>query len=350
MPIRCGSTVATKAYCGTNEIVRGYCGEDLFFGWFEPTQTTATVTSLSRSGSISTRLGQAMAGSITNGIIFGGFGGAGELRDFYRYSVASNAATVTNLSVTGSIAPSRYVGIVGDATSGAIFGGYNGSINLGNFYKYSVASNRVTVTAFAQTTISPRHAPSMVGNLASGLIFGGKGTSLFNDFYRYTTGSNSVSITTLTLAGDTIAPRNGAGMVGDTTSGIIFGGSAELSTPGTDGANNDFFKYVVDSDTVTITKLTKVGDSIPARNYMGMTGDVNSGLIFSGYSGTAYLSDRLFYLVTGDNIYVKLLTNAGASITSRNAFGMVGDATTALVFGGNSSSGVLNDFKRIEVT
>ena len=131
-----------------------------------------------------------MAGSATSGIIFGGeHTNTTYLNDFYSYSVSGRTVTVTALTRSGSILARSYMGMAGSATSGIIFGGeHTDTTYLNDFYSYSVSGGTVTVAALTRSgsSISARTAMGMAGSATSGIIFGGYDGRRRNDFYTYT--------------------------------------------------------------------------------------------------------------------------------------------------------------------
>ena len=132
----------------------------------------------------------------------------------------------------------------------------------------------------------------MVGTATSGIIFGGRSIPDLNDFYSYSVSGGTVTLTALTRAGASISGRRSMGMVGTATSGIIFGGR---SIPDL----NDFYSYSVSGGTVTLTALTRAGASISTRSSMGMVGTATSGIIFGGWSGTTRFNDFYSYSASG---------------------------------------------------
>ena len=309
-----------------------------------------TLTNLAITGSIGARSNMGMAGDATSGIIFGGRNQTIRFNDFKKYEVSGNGVTVTNLTVTGSIGARSSLGMVGDVTSGIIFGGWDGN-SLGDFKKYEVSGNGVTVTNLTVTgTIRSRYSPGMVGNATSGIIFGGthydSGNDddiALNDFYKYEVSGNTVTVTSLTVTG-TINVRSDIGMVGDTTSGVIFGGY---------NANNgvyydDFKKYEVSGNTVTVTNLDVTGDNIRPRYWPGMVGDTTSGVIFGGYDANFRVSQNDFYRyeISGNSVNVTSITPTGSSISARTRIGMVGNATSGIIFGGRVWPTHFGDFYR----
>ena len=331
------------------------------------TSTTRRVDDLTAyaTGGLSVyeRWGMGVVGDSSAGLTLGGNDG-NYLPGFDRYSrvgnnrinvrrVSSTAALDTGLTTRTGISARSDMGMVGSPTSGAVFGGRNdggtgGTVQYFNdFFQYA-GSDSVTTTLLAKTgTISARSDMGMVGDADSGLIFGGRGSSGdLNDFVKYEVSSGTVTLTTLTKAGATIAARSGMGMVGSETSGIIFGGLSGSSYL------SDFYKYEVSGGTVTITSLTKRGVTIAGTSDMGMLGDVTSGLIFGGRVTGGYLINFYKYSVSGNSITLTAATHRG-SIPSRGNMGMIGSASDALIFGGTRGArgSALTDFYRyVETT
>ena len=300
-----------------------------------PTQASATVTSLSSSGTQPSPNAQlSMAGTSTDSLMFGGTTSNTNFRnDFYRLVITSNTVNFTRLNVSGSIAGRSYPAMVGDSTNGVIFGGRDANAVFSDFNTFTRSGSALTVTTFAQTTIPARHSCGMVGDATTGIIYGGTSLTtgiagVFNDFYRYTIGVSSVAITTLTKTGDAIVPRLSHGMVGSATAGAIYSGH-----PGSGGAYlTDFYTYSVSGNVVTLKKLTVIGDSRPGTLAFAMIGNETSGIIFGGWTGSVHLSTIYSYLVTGDYVYLKRLTTN--SSTTRSYFGYAGSASDFTIFGG----------------
>ena len=275
---------------------------------------------------------------MVNGVLFGGWTGA-PANDFYSYTQADTDITFTALTKTGSI-PARFgFGMV----DGVIFGGGTSTTNfLNDFYRYAVASNTVALTALtkAGASITARYDMGMVGDASSGLIFGGGGVweaATQNDFYSYTVSGNTITLTALTKAGASISPRLGMGMVGSARSGVIFGGYTGSAV------TNDFYSYTVSGNTVTLTALAKAGASISARHQMAMVG-FGSGIIFGGLSGgavsSAALGDMYYYIVQANTVFLRAVT--GLTISARSHVGIEGGQNGGIIFGGwSGTSGLL---------
>ena len=174
----------------------------------------------------------------------------------------------------------------------------------------TITSVRLTPT---NRTAPSRFGMGMVGSLESGIIFGGRNNSrnLSNNFFKYEVSGSDVTVTRLTIVGS-ISARDNMGMVGDASSGIIFGGSGSTSRVDT---LNDFYKYEVSGSDVTVTRLA-VSGSIPERHSFGMVGDASNSVIFGGEGkDISYFND--FHLL---NCAPQVVTNRlflGASPSSQ---------------------------------
>ena len=253
--------------------------------------------------------------------------------------------TLTTLTRTGSsISARRGVGMAGDDEIAVIFGGDTGS-RINDMYRAAFTSTGVAVTTL--TTTSPpsgRSFHGMVGDHLSGMVFGGRlanGTAN-GDFFRYVLASDTATTATftrMTTTGYSIPARWFMGMVGDDDSGMVYGGTTNGSANAT-----DFVRYTRSGNTLTLTNLTISGTNT-ARRQMGMSGNMTSGLIFGGYS-TTRLNDFVKYEVSGNTVTLTTLTQMGDTISARNALSMMsmnGNGVRGLIFGGNAG-GRRDDF------
>ena len=92
----------------------------------------------------------------------------------------------------------------------------------------------------------------------------------------------------------------------------------------------------VSGNNINVTSLT-VSGNISARYSFGMVGTSLSGIIFGGYSGSSSLNDFKKYEVSGNNVSVTPLTVSG-NISARYSFGMVGTSLSGIIFGGFETS------------
>lgn len=357
MAVYCGSGNVSEIFCGTNSIAQVYCGTNLVYGTEVADPSGITLTTLTTTGSsISARRGAGMVGDDERALVFGGDTGTIQ-NDFYRVVFSSTGAAATTISAATRPPPRRFLGMVGDQLNGMIFGGRVAANAADNtFYRYSFSSNTDTSATFTQLSttgyaIPARFFMGMVGEADSGLIYGGTtdGSANATDFVRYVRTGSSVTLTSLTFAGDTNVPRRQMGMSGNATAGLIFGGYSTTRL-------NDFVRYTVSGNTVTLTNLTQMGDTISVRNALSMMsidGDGVRGLIFGGNMNGVRQNDFYYYRVDGNNVHVSNLTKTG-SIGARQLANMVGDMTGGIVFGGIGSGpgtgGRYNDFVKYVTT
>ena len=185
-----------------------------------------------------------------------------------------------------------------------------------------------------------------VGSPMSALVFGGSnGNTRYNNFYRITPRLSSVgglagfTDTALTRAGATISVRENMGMVGDSTTGIIYGGENGSTIL------NDWYSYSVSGNTITLTALTAVGTGLQSRSRHSMLGTATEGIVFGGYgSGGTTLGGLYRYSVSGGTVTLSTIGFSG-SLTARYWAGMAGDPNgTVLIYGGSAGR---SDFYRL---
>ena len=331
-PSYCGPTRISKIYCGATEVIKAYCGETLSFSPASSTtsSTTPTQVRVARlTGTGTMKLGATAIGTPTSFHSYGGRHSSSYLSSLEQISIANTTATRTARSLSRSIGSNAYYGAVGDLTSGLIFFGYNGS-NLAaiNRLDFNTAPANITATQLTHLgTAPPQHAPIVIGDLTSGFMFGGRSAWPPNlgDFYWYVVTRNLIITTTMTKAGADIPILSSCAIVGDKTSGIIFGGANASRA-----VVNTFYKYVISGSTITLTLLTRSGASPHGVYASSMIGNSEFGIIFGGSVGTSNTSSQLsnqfrYYKVDGDTITLTALTRLGTNITGRRYASMIGD-------------------------
>ena len=189
----------------------------------------------------------------------------------------------------------------------------------------SVALTNLTISG---TTPAGRHGAGMIGDETAGLIYGGNiSGTITNQWYLYSVSGNTVTVTQLTQSG-TMAARQFMCVRGSTTEGIVFSGQ----TSG--GYVNEFFRYVIASGTVTVSPLTISGyTAIPARRFCNMVGDGDNGLIFGGNTSSGALNEFALYSRSGSTVTTTSLTLSG-TVVGRYQSGMAGTSTEGIIFGG----------------
>ena len=304
---------------------------------------TDTLAELTKTGAIPPRSAFALIGDVMSGIIFGGYSGSVLLSDMWRYEASGNSVTLTEQTKVGTIPNLSAFGMAGTPDIGVVYGGFTGRQNVNVFYGYVVQGGRVTwrtLTA-AGDAITARHGVGMVGNALSGLIFGGNSGSITNDFYKYEVAQNTITLTKLTATGATEA-RNQMGMVGNVNSGVIFGGEVG------GGYSNDFIKYEVSGNNVTMTRLANTGSPISAREKLGMGGDQTEGVIYGGFDGATRLNDWYKYLVAENEVRITAITPTGVTALASQYPEIGGSAAQGVMFGGDGGTSRLSNFYKYE--
>ena len=121
----------------------------------------------------------------------------------------------------------------------------------------------------------------MVGDTSSGLIFGGRdvGIGRFNEFIRYIVGNGAVKTKILNNRGS-IPPMSNMAMVGTKEAGLIYGGHLSNGD-----MNQNAYRYDVQDDDVHITQMARCTNFFPRWQGGLYGGDINSGFIYGGPFG-----------------------------------------------------------------
>jgi len=269
-------------------------------------------------------------------------GSASNVTKVYCTDDAKDGIAVKLLTKIGTIRARSSHAMIGDATSGTIFGGWIGSVSE-DLVTYTATQTQVTYSTLAKTgdTLPALTRSAMVGTPTDFLIFGGWNTNHMNGFYRCTVSSGTATISSLTISG-IIPALSDAVMIGSVTAGIIFGGHNSA------GRQGNFYSYTVSGDTVTVALLTLSG-TIPPRTRFGMLGTTTAGVIFCGQGNNNVLYNTFYsYTISASTATVSQLTING-TISARQGLGAVGSATDFVIFGGEDSANSLNDFHRCTV-
>ena len=332
-PIACGPTSVTKAYCGATEISKGYCGSNLFFSSFVnmPIPIRSAVTSVNND---------------SGGLIFGGWP---INNDTYSFSVANNLVRSELLTPVNPPAARYDAAMAGSVTNGVMFGGVTTSAQA-DFYTYSVANGIITWVRPTHTSTTARSGHRIVGTRASGLIFfGNSGSNELGNVLRYVRQSNgNYTFSSLPSYGNVYSyqrRRSHFGIAGDTSAGIIFGGRRSGNLL------NDFIRYTATSSRITWARPSLSGVRPAVRRQMGVAGTATQGVIFGGRSSSsARYNDAYSYSVSGNTVTVRRLTASG-TISARGSFAMMGTSATAgFVWGGSGRPAPNNLFVRYAVS
>ena len=217
------------------------------------------------------------------------------------------------------------------------------------FHKWERTDDSVvftTLTLSAASTYTPRDRADIVGDATSGIIYGGQTLEPYivgrphqviptssDDIYAYSISGSEITITPLTVVGGALGARLETMWIGSGSAGLVVGGKTfdrddtlniiNLTYP------SDFYSYTNDGSTLTLTPLTILGStgiSITDRNGSLIVGDANSGILQTDLDAFAT------YSVTGTNVTVTALTNAGASFAPYRHGGGVGDIDSGVIF------------------
>ena len=128
-----------------------------------------------RGDTLSTRQGPVMVGNEQNGIVGLGVANSVFLTDFYFYFVSKNTITLRKLGVEGTIPGLLGAGIVGDISSGIIYGGdLTGYTKSTKMYRYVVSGNMIKIDEISiSSNISGRTEFGIAGDSNRGVVFGG---------------------------------------------------------------------------------------------------------------------------------------------------------------------------------
>ena len=340
----------------------GDCGTELFFS-LAPAGPTAPATAPTQvrvarlTGTGTLKLAANIMGSSTSFHSYGGRHLSTYLSSIEQITISGSTATRTSRGVTGSPGTRAYYGSVGDLITGIVWGGWNGT-NLSTVYRldFNTTPANVTATQLTHTGTAPaQHAQVMIGDSTSGFMFGGRNAwpANLNNFYYYTISGNNVTTTTLTKAGASIPLLTSVAMTGDKASGIIFGGSDS-----TRAVVDSFYRYAISGSTITLTLLTRTGANPRGKYAASMVGNADYGLIFGGSVGTSnnaseMSNDFSYYRVTDSNIHITTLAklSTGSVITGRRYTSMIADPNFlgGIIYSGDIGSNTgSNDIYRFD--
>ena len=384
--IKCGTADVFNAFCGDHDITDVLCDETVICG----DKRCYRVTDLTKVGSTAGRTRMAWLGDATSGIMFGGLSrnvrGTG---GWYTYTVTDTTITFTQLSVRSTWAghPNNTPPAIPTASEGGILSGTKTS---GFFYafatglasdpfgwhqwRYTISGGTVSLTPLYVHNVgirtpaswSQQHLQHVNDVQGRGTANGGflplisphdinhpyvtnwafytmyvpqravswvtrRGTLASRDV---TPGAGDLEVNYVTPEGDTVPSRGRYGMVGDTTSGLIFGGDGEPNL------RNDFITYIVSGHNVKLKVLNNRG-YIPPMHGMGMVGDKNAGLIFGGLTGVNE-DNRAFYRydVDGDDVHITRMAgcNPFHQFANQGVYG--GSVSSGFYYGGHNADAI----------
>jgi N-acetylneuraminic acid mutarotase len=223
-----------------------------------------------------------------------------------------------------------------------IFGGYNGTNYLNDFYKINTLNCNVTYSK-TFTSIPERHSHTMVAINNDIYIFGGyDGVYYLNDFYKISTINCNV---TYSKTFTDIPKRSQHSMTAINNDIYIFGGYDRTKTPTDTRTLPDFYKI----DTLTCNVVyTNINIGVSRRYYHNMVSISSNIYIFGGYDEpyVGYLNDFYRIDTTNYNVTTIYSNNATNIIPRKTNFGMTAINNDIYIFGG-AFDFATNDFYKI---
>ncbi|GLD93498.1 hypothetical protein PINS_up002090 [Pythium insidiosum] len=265
--------------------------------------------------------------------IFGGYDGSMRLNDFYEYNFTRKLWSVV-LAIGSPPSPrDRHVGVV-YKDSFYVFGGFDGGSRVNDFLEYNFLSQKwSTVVVNAGMPPTPRHSHAAVVYDKSMFCFGGYDGSYRNDFHEFDfeTGTWMVVATT----GRVPRPRYRSSLVVYKSNCVLFGGH--------DGSRHLNDVHIFDFNARTWTAAITEGPApIPRDSHVSVIFS-NSMFIFGGSSGTA-MND--FYELNMESYQWQPVQSKGPLPGQRFCHVAAVFDSSLIIFGGYDGSSRLNDFKQ----
>ena len=265
---------------------------------------------------------------------------SGLLNDLWKYNVTSNSWTqIPGTVVNGREQSTLWKDSVGNVY---IFGGKNGSA-LNDLIVYNISLNTWSkVVVFSVGTPSARYGSiSWNDNAGNGYVFGGVNVNTYyNDLWRF----DKLSSTWAELAHNNVQPypdvrAGSASWVDNSGKVYIFGGI------NTTGNLNDLWQYNPSTSSWNRLIDTNQNGSPSARNGSVAWTDINgNAYIFGGNSSSGVLNDLWQYNPLTSSWNRLIDNNQNGSPSARNgSVAWTDNYGNAYIFGGSNSSGVLND-------
>jgi N-acetylneuraminic acid mutarotase len=294
---RMGSTLTYEPATGRLLLFGGWNGTEFFDTMWSYDLATSTWKGLDTGGNPpAARALHAVAYLPDTGklLMFGGYDGSVYMGDTWAYDIASG--TWTDLAPSGNVPKARDGhSLVYDTSDKKVylFGGWNGAKEFNDTWSYDPAANTWTELKPAGSVPAARDSQAMVFEPKTGkmVLFGGwNQTTDLGDTWLYDPAANTW--TAAAPAGEGPSSRALSQMVCEASTGkvILFGG-------GTSGnvATADMWAY--DPVAGTWAPITPTGTLPPARSGHAVAYDSSKGLIlFGGADRGAFFNDVWTYL------------------------------------------------------
>eukprot|EP00611_Tribonema_gayanum_P011636 TRINITY_DN2194_c0_g1_i1.p1 TRINITY_DN2194_c0_g1~~TRINITY_DN2194_c0_g1_i1.p1 ORF type:complete len:519 (-),score=118.16 TRINITY_DN2194_c0_g1_i1:962-2518(-) len=218
-----------------------------------------------------------------------------------------------------------------------IFGGYDGSNRVNDFYEFDIPTRRWSIVSASGTPPSPRDRHTGVIHGSSFYVFAGfDGAQRVNDFFAFNFGESKWSPVQV-LSGVAPSPRHSHAAVVYGSSMFVFGGY--------DGSyRSDFHEY---NFATCGWSLVSAAGRVPRARYRA-TCVVQGGCmyLFGGHDGTRHLND-VHVFEFEPRVWMTLNTENPAPIP-RDSHVSVIHGRSMYVFGGSTGS-AMNDFYELRL-
>uniref|UniRef100_K3WUC3 BTB domain-containing protein n=1 Tax=Globisporangium ultimum (strain ATCC 200006 / CBS 805.95 / DAOM BR144) TaxID=431595 RepID=K3WUC3_GLOUD len=265
--------------------------------------------------------------------IFGGYDGSNRVNDFYEFNFNRRMWSVVTASGLPPNPRDRHVAVV-YKDSFYVFAGFDGSSRVNDFIEYNFLTQKWSnVTVAAGMPPTPRHSHAAVVYDKSMYCFGGYDGSYRNDFHEFNFETGTWTLVAAT--GRVPRPRYRSSLVVHKNTCVLFGGH--------DGSRhlNDVhvFNFGLRSWTSLVTECPA---PIPRDSHVAVIHS-NSMYIFGGSTGGAM--NDFYELNLESNIWQPLTFNGQSPGQRFCHVGSVYDSSL-IIFGGYDGSSRLNDFKQ----
>ncbi|EGZ30586.1 hypothetical protein PHYSODRAFT_323948 [Phytophthora sojae] len=265
--------------------------------------------------------------------IFGGYDGSNRINDFYEFNFKRKLWSVV-LAIGSAPSPrDRHVAVV-YKDSFYVFAGFDGSSRVNDFIEYNFLTQRWSnVVVSAGLPPTARHSHAAVVYDKSMYCFGGYDGSYRNDFHEFNFETNTWSLVAAT--GRVPRPRYRSSLVVHNHTCLLFGGH--------DGSRHLNDVHVFTFDTRVWSLLATEGQAPIARDSHVAVINSNSMYIFGGSTGTAV--NDFYELSLETNTWQPMQFNGQPPGQRFCHVGTVYDSNL-IIFGGYDGSSRLNDFKQ----
>ena len=344
-PSRRIAAASWKDNSGNAYVFGGYNGTFLNDLWeFDGTSWSPVNNGIGTPPSI--RTGSASwTDSSGNAYVFGGFYANNEsilyYNDLWRFDGTSWSQIIANGALSSPNIRKSSLSWTDSSGNAYIFGGYNGSINYNDLWKFN-GTNWLTLINVVNAPNGRDGRVSWTDSSGNAYVFGGvfsyAGSSVYyNDLWRFNGTSYSQVIDNGAASSPSVR-NNAVAWTDNAGNAYVFGGY--------NGVNylNDLWKF---NGTTWSVVTNDIGTAPSSRaSFAAWTDSYGNAYIFGGYNGSIYLND--FWKFNGTTWSV--VTNViGAPPSNRGYFAAWTDNSgNAYIFGGYNGAAYLNDLWKFD--